>query len=217
MHPAVIHFPIIDLWPLFVLLIIVAAAAGFLQSSKMRGVAGERAVKRMLHRKLDASLYHCLHNVLIPNGRNGLTQIDHVVVSQWGIFVIETKNYSGWIFGTEHDKQWTVSYHGRRKEKLPNPLRQNFGHIRAVESLLKLAPGHCHGIVFFTGRAEFKKGPIPGVLTSGLAIHIMSFSTPAFDATTAADLAANLRAACQTRHPNARAAHLTQVRSRRSA
>ena len=60
------------------------------------------------------------------------TQIDHIVISQWGIFVIETKTYSGWVFGDAKSAQWTVS-HFRRKDRFQNPLRQNYKHIGSVE------------------------------------------------------------------------------------
>jgi hypothetical protein len=84
------------------------------------------------------------------------TQIDHVVVSNYGIFVIETKNYKGWILGKEKDEYWTQNIYGR-KNKFKNPIRQNYGHIKALEKLLdsfKEIP--IISIVAFCGGCELK-------------------------------------------------------------
>ena len=84
------------------------------------------------------------------------SQIDHVVVSNYGIFVIETKNYKGWILGNEYDDYWTQIIF-KRKEKLRNPIKQNFGHIRALEEHLKEFIGvKSISIVVFTTKADLK-------------------------------------------------------------
>lgn len=67
----------------------------------------------------------------------GLTQIDHVVVSVYGIFVIETKNYSGRITGTPRADFWTQHLHGKYNS-FRNPFRQNYAHICALQSILDL-------------------------------------------------------------------------------
>lgn len=43
----------------------------------------------------------------------GMTQIDHIYISKFGIFVVETKNYKGWIYGKTHDKEWTKNVYGK--------------------------------------------------------------------------------------------------------
>ena len=54
--------------------------------------------ENMVHHKLmdlDDN-YHIIDDALfLSNGRS--TQIDHFVVSPFGVFVIGTKGYSGWI------------------------------------------------------------------------------------------------------------------------
>ena len=67
--------------------------------------------------------------------KKGTSQIDHVVVSSKGIFVLETKNYTGWIFGSENSQNWTQVIY-KRKEKFYNPIWQNFGHIQALKEYL---------------------------------------------------------------------------------
>ena len=63
-------------------------------------------------------------------------QIDHVVVSIYGIFVIETKNYSGWIFGDENSQYWAQVIY-KTKNRFYNPILQNRGHIKALQGLLQ--------------------------------------------------------------------------------
>lgn len=105
-----------------------------------QGRSGENFVSKKLH-ELDSERYKIIDDVLLPsNGNTKTTQIDHVVVSNFGIFCIETKMYSGWIFGSAHQQYWTqVIYHS--KTRFYNPLRQNYAHMKAVEDLvLPLCP-----------------------------------------------------------------------------
>lgn len=67
------------------------------------------------------------------------TQIDHVVIPNYGIFVIETKNYKGWIIGNEFDDYWKQIIY-KRKEKLHNPIKQNYGHIMVLKEHLSDFP-----------------------------------------------------------------------------
>lgn len=106
--------------------------------------------------------YHHFRNIVIP-GLRGTTEIDHVIVSKFGIFVIELKDRSGWIFGTAADAYWTA-VHFRNKFRFQNPLRQNYGHVKSLEAFLGVDPRVLHGIVVFRGSFEFKT-PIPdGIL-----------------------------------------------------
>jgi Nuclease-related domain len=99
------------------------------------GKRGENFVSRELSR-LDTRSYTTLDDLMLPsNGNTATTQIDHVVVSNFGIFCIETKSYKGWIFGNAQQEYWTQVIH-RYRNKFYNPLRQNYAHIKAVEALL---------------------------------------------------------------------------------
>lgn len=84
--------------------------------------------------------YITINDVLLPTQR-GTTQIDHLVISQYGIFVIETKNYKGWILGHENSEYWTQSLIGRgwinHKHNFRNPIKQNDSHVKALKRLLK--------------------------------------------------------------------------------
>ena len=74
--------------------------------------------------------YHVIDNVIIGSN-NYSSQIDHIVVSPYGIFVIETKGYKGWIYGGENAQYWTQNIFGK-KYQLYNPILQNQGHVKAL-------------------------------------------------------------------------------------
>lgn len=80
-----------------------------------------------------------LFNVYIPKGNGETTEIDVLMISTKGIFVFESKNYSGWIFGSEHQQQWYQTLPSGRKshkERFYNPIMQNNTHIRHLKAIL---------------------------------------------------------------------------------
>ena len=95
-------------------------------------------------------------DLLLPNPKahSGYSQIDHVVISPYGLFVIETKNYAGEISGGKKDKVW---FQNKRYEII-NPLRQNFGHISTLKRLLAdyNSLEFYYSIISFTRRSIFK-------------------------------------------------------------
>lgn len=132
---------------------------------KIRQNQGESIVRKILMSDFKSPNYHLMNNITVAF-QDGTTQIDHILISTRGIFVIETKHYSGWLFANEKSRQWT-RVHFRQKNRFQNPIHQNFKHIKAVQQLLDFLPTeHIHSIVVFTGDAEFKT-PIPkGVVDS---------------------------------------------------
>lgn len=104
-----------------------------LTSSGTRENDGELAMARRL-RRLSRFRYFKLHDLMINNGTMD-AQIDHIVVSRYAIFVIETKDYGGSIVGSEWDQNWTQHFK-RSQYSFHNPIRQNYGHAKAVEALL---------------------------------------------------------------------------------
>lgn len=102
--------------------------------------------------------YRVFNNVIIQMD-DGSTQIDHVVVSKFGLFVIETKDKTGWIFGKAHEAQWTQVIY-KRKYPFQNPLRQNYCHTKSLSEALGVAHEKIHSLVIFWGDCEFKS-PMP--------------------------------------------------------
>ncbi|HFC6387214.1 TPA: nuclease-related domain-containing protein [Neisseria bacilliformis] len=161
---------------LLLLAIAVSLLGAFLRSPTVKGKMGEAAVRSRLGGELDGSVYREFHDLIIPS-RNGTTQIDHIYVSAYGIFVVETKNYSGWIFGGEKQAQWTQTIY-KEKHYFQNPLRQNYAHIKALAALLKLPEAKFHSLVVFLGDCEFKTEMPPNVCRLRRAAeYIESFQT----------------------------------------
>ncbi len=150
-----------QLWWLLPLLIF----AAWLQSPRCKGWLGEWLIKTKARRKLPDDIYRALHDVTLPDGA-GTTQIDHIFVSPYGLFVLETKNYKGWIFGTERDAQWTQTT-GRYKHRFQNPLRQNYKHTACLTALLGIRHDVVHSVVVFAGNARFKTPMPANVCTLG--------------------------------------------------
>ena len=141
------------------------------------GAFGETLLAAVLRRKLDASIYHVLNDIYLPLDDGSTTQIDHIVVSQFGVFVIETKTYKGWIFGNPRDAQWTQVLH-RRKSRFQNPLRQNYLHVQRLVGLTGLLADVMHSVVAFSGEATFKTKFPPEVMHfADVADYILSFKS----------------------------------------
>ncbi|MGP4713425.1 MULTISPECIES: NERD domain-containing protein [unclassified Psychrobacter] len=142
--------------------------------SSFKGVLGETVINVAMWLKLEKDIYHRLNNITLPLANDGSTQIDHIIVSVYGIFVIETKNYKGWIYGREKQRQWTQAFANGRKFKFQNPLRQNYLHIKTLADLLELDMSYFHSMIAFIGECELKtRDELPEhVLTSGMASYV---------------------------------------------
>jgi restriction system protein len=160
---------------------------GIFKSPWGRGYLGELLVRFLSQCMLDKGTYHRVHNVTLPTP-DGTTQIDHVFVSRFGIFVLETKNMQGWIFGGENQAQWTQKIY-KKSFKFQNPLRQNFKHAKALEAALQIPPDTIHSVVTFVGGGAFKTD-MPANVTygAGFISYIKSFREHAFTENQVSDL-----------------------------
>jgi len=143
-----------------------------LKSPWAKGHIGELLVRLFAHWQLDKQTYRRLHNVTL-NTPDGTTQIDHVFLSPYGIFVLETKNMSGWIFGSEKQAQWTQKLY-KRTFKFQNPLRQNYKHLKALEATLGVNAEHLHSVITFVGGSTFKKQRCRPTSPRALALSAIS-------------------------------------------
>lgn len=117
-----------------------------------KGKVGEIRVAKILS-KLPKEEYRVLNNLLIKQG-NKTTQIDHVVVSEYRIFVIETKHYQGWIYGDANREYWTQNIYGNKYE-LYNPIYQNQGHINVLRRILvDIHPEAFISVITFSKKAS---------------------------------------------------------------
>lgn len=160
-----------DNWTVLIALIAGAIACGYSLGRSWTFLAGrsrrfqnasEALVSRTVMQEFVPPDYHLMNHVTLQLG-DGTTEIDHILVSRFGVFVIETKHYKGWIFANKEHKTWTQVLY-RLKYKFQNPIHQNSRHVRAVRDLLDiLSVGDVRSIVVFTGSAEFKTEVPPGV------------------------------------------------------
>ena len=135
-------------------------------SPQQKGKRGEKRIHETLLQL--PKEYHVLDDVVFKTEK-GTTQIDHIVVSKYGIFAIETKNYRGDIYGDDNRQQWTqiivtdVTYRRKwyktytyvTKNHFYNPVKQSLAHVYNIKKILsdwpqlKIIP-----IVVFTGSAN---------------------------------------------------------------
>ncbi|WP_051219990.1 nuclease-related domain-containing protein [Rheinheimera baltica] len=193
-----------------VLLAFVAARYG----ARIKGALAERQLHRILLRELPTSYQH-YRNLVIPTAKGDLTEVDHLVVSAYGIFVIEVKNYRGWIFGGEKQPQWTVQRF-RSKNQFMNPLRQNYKHTEAVKHLLGLNGKDTeavHSVVAFSQRAEFKfQIPANVMYTDLVGDYINRFNQPCFSDEQLRQFSSRLNMALSSRKVLTKM-HLAQVKA----
>lgn len=144
---------------------------------RIKGRLGEACINFRIGRLLDLSVYHLIPNVMLPTP-DGTTQIDHVIVSRYGIFVIETKTYKGWIYGDERQAQWTQVIF-RHKERFQNPLRQNYKHTKTLSELAGIPEEHLKSLVVFVGDCTFKTTmPANVVYARDFVKSIKNYQTP---------------------------------------
>ena len=142
-----------------------------------KGVLGEFFVNKSASFQLDPKVYHLIKNVTLPT-EDGSTQIDHVFVSPFGVFVVETKNMKGWIFGSERQSTWTQQIY-KSRTKFQNPLRQNYKHVKTLQSLLGLEDEQIFSVIAFVGDSTFKTDMPENVTEgSGYAKYIKSKTKP---------------------------------------
>lgn len=120
---------------------------------KIRGFMGEFWVKQEL-KKLPKNKYIILNDIMIKSSK-GTHQIDHIIISKFGIFVVEMKNYYGLITGEEHQNKW-IQHLGKNKYYFNNPIHQNYGHIKALEELLNLSEDKFISIICISNQAKLK-------------------------------------------------------------
>ena len=139
-----------------------------------KGWFGEQKTELNLWFSLDKNLYQRFHDVIIPS-RNGTTQLDHILVSPYGVFIVETKNRTGWIFGSESQANWTQVVY-KKKYSFQNPLRQIYRHKKVLSKYLNVDESNIEGVVFFNGDSKFKTELPSNVLNYGLGSYIKQFN-----------------------------------------
>jgi hypothetical protein len=142
------------IWTLIIIFIVILPTVLKIFFPRIKGFFGEKSIAFYLS-ELDSKKYKVINNLMI-NSEEKISQIDHIVISNYGIFVIETKNFKGWILGDESSNYWTQIIY-RHKEKFYNPIKQNYAHIQALKKALKEFPDIIfYSIVVFNSEADLK-------------------------------------------------------------
>lgn len=188
------------------------------------GQQGEKRVAKLLKQGLKDEDFRLYRNLILPmdeitEGTPALTEVDLVLLTHFGVFVIEVKNYSGWIFGGEKQAQWTQKIF-TKQTRFKNPLHQNYKHCLAVAHCLELVEG-LHSVVVFSDEASFKT-PLPKnvVNESGLLSFIAQYKGQISETTRNTNLAftravERLDIAQQQSDSDAKSLHLMQFKHRR--
>ncbi len=145
--------------------IAVALFIAYTKSPASKGASGENSVARIVQKALGKGLYgYVLQNVYIPRQDGGTSEVDVLLISTKGLFVFESKNFAGWVFGDGKHRNWTVSlYAGKNllgfkqteKHHFYNPVWQNQSHIKALRYYLgSSAP--MYSVIVFSNRGELK-------------------------------------------------------------
>ena len=176
--------PVIEnFWWLFLLFSLAALFKLF--KPYLKGKFGEFAVVVHAKRYLKQPHYILMNDLTFEDGQGATTQIDHLLLSPFGLFVIETKNYKGWIFGGERQKMWTQKLY-KQSYKFQNPLHQNYKHVKVLEQVLTdvLSPEHIHSLVVFMPEAEFKTAMPANVFrNASWTDYVKSFQEPVISET----------------------------------
>lgn len=132
---------------------------GYFKMRLNKGLYGEYLIYAYLRKIPGSSRF--LFNVYLPKENGETTEIDVLLIHASGIYVFESKNYSGWIFGGEKQRQWTVTLpSGNKSQKFHflNPIMQNELHIKWLKNTLSGFDGiPCHSIIVFSERCTLKK------------------------------------------------------------
>ena len=128
---------------------------GYDEHFKEAGVLGES----LIFNELDeiAGYHKIVANCYLPKEDGSTSEVDLIMIHEKGIFVIESKDYSGWIFGNYQNKYWTQSLSGRGgavKYRFYNPIWQNKGHIKSLNNYIDISQYPIYSYIVFSNHCE---------------------------------------------------------------
>ena len=142
------------------LLILAVAVFIFIKTPTFKGIIGEFIIKLIIGEtsEVPGQEKYVIHDLLLRTDGDNTTQIDHIVINSSGIYVIETKNYKGRIYGDDYQKQWTqVLNYGKVKYPIYSPVRQNYKHVCVIKQFFPEYVAVNSLVVFIRGNVEYIK------------------------------------------------------------
>lgn len=161
---------------------------------------------------LDSNVYYDINNITLPT-KDGTTQIDHVIVSRYGVFVVESKNMKGWIYGDEKNAEWTQVIFGH-KYPFQNPLRQNYRHTKTLSEFLNIPHYKFFSVVMFWGDCEFKTTMPENVLNQHYTPYIKSKTKVLFSDQQVQDIFNAIQQGILPKTLSTRRQHIKQLQQR---
>lgn len=202
------------LWHLAPILVPFIVIVIILKSAWFKGWVGEKASSLFAHVRLPKDEYTILDNVTLPF-KDGTTQVDQIVVSRFGIFVVEIKNMSGLIFATASDRKWTQVL-GRKKTSFLNPLKQNHMHMKALEGIGANSSWFV-SVIAFMGNAKFKNPMPENVCMGGQYLsYIKSFKQPLLSEQEVADVLRLIQTSRKKAGIGTHMAHVAHVKKKQA-
>lgn len=145
------------MWVLLILIVLYFVYLYFsvkIKSPQEIGKEGELIVANLLGETVEGEKY-VINDLIIVDKEGESSQIDHIFINKFGIWVVETKHFSGYIYGYEDEKMWTQSLaYGNEKHEFYNPVKQNFRHIYRLKEVLEDDSVPMHNIVVFTNTED---------------------------------------------------------------
>ena len=134
---------------------------GMLKAPDEKGPLGEYLIKYALDNNLATTGYPTYTNLIVPgtDASANIAEIDVLLLTAKGIFVFESKNYAGWIFGSANQRQWTATLSKTKRERFYNPVLQNRTHVRALAAYLGIPERAFRSYIVFSARCVFKEVP----------------------------------------------------------
>lgn len=119
---------------------------------KKAGVEGEKEIYYNIKHAVHQGHIFC--NLRVPTGYGNTTEIDVVLIHETGIYVFESKNYSGSIYGNEYQEQWKQIKSNYEKKMFYNPIKQNDTHIRCLARYLGIDECYFYSYIVFGNRCS---------------------------------------------------------------
>jgi restriction system protein len=191
---------------------VIAAGIGALLVLVLRAIARRRRFAPWSPRTDADSRFRRFSNLIVPDER-GTTEVDEIVVTPAGVFVIEHKDFGAWIYGDERDEYWTAVYPNER-HRFQNPIRQNYRHIKALEWYLGIRQALLHSVVAFTQRSRLVKPMPPEVISSDPEGYVRAHDGIALSPLEFDGVCARLETLAVHSGREVRDAHIEQLRER---
>lgn len=146
------------------------------KSAEEKGAEGERFVATSELSRLPPDFFLVFNDIILPVA-DGTTQVDHVVIGIHVIFVIETKNYQGSIYGSANSSEWH-QYLGKKDYPFHNPIHQNYGHVKSLSDTLHLPKSFFVPIVVFPNQTTLHiDAQVPVLHVYELADYIYNYTS----------------------------------------